>query len=98
MRKIKSSWIDRIFDGVKIKLLFNEYSTRRGFVLELGGKLCIYFYQDDKHFKYDGWSTDVSSTRELFGGGMAMFDKIKAWSIKKFKEKKHEKPLKKRTS
>lgn len=90
MRKIKSSWLDKIFDGVKIELLFNEYSSERGFMIVVGGSFWMYFYQDGKHFKYDGWSKDVSSARELFKfkGGMAMFDRIKAWSIKKFKEKK----------
>lgn len=61
-------------------------------MIVVDGSFYMYFYQDGKHFKYDGWSTDVESIRQLLTinkNGMAMFDRIKTWSIKKFKEKKN---------
>ena len=64
-------------------LLFEEASVDmvptktggRGFQIILNNKLSLYFYQDGKHFKYDGWEVG-----EYEDGDIAVFDsqRIKA--------------------
>lgn len=62
------------FEGASVDIVPTKLSVR-GFRIILNNKLCLFFYQDGKHFKYDGWEVG-----EYEDGDITVFDyhRIKA--------------------
>lgn len=65
---------DLLFEGASVGIVPTK-TGGRGFRIILNNKLCLYFYQDGKHFKYDGWEVG-----EYEDGDITVFDyqRIKA--------------------
>jgi hypothetical protein len=62
------------FEGASVDIVPTK-TGGRGFRIILNNKLSLYFYQDGKHFKYDGWELG-----EYEDGDITVFDsqRIKA--------------------